>query len=304
MRKIFVLLLVLILNESACADIRVTVSIFPVYDWTREITKDSSVDVALLMKKGIDLHNYQPSVSDIVRISESDIFIYIGGESDEWVEDALKNVTNENQIAINLLEILGNAAKLETQLEGMQEDHAHEHEHESELDEHIWLSLRNAGILCRYIVAKLSEIDPSHKKIYSQNLARYIKSLDELDKKYSDMINHSARKILLFADRFPFRYLADDYGLKCFAAFSGCSAETEASFETIKFLAEKTDEFNLPCVINIDGTRHNIARTVIASTKAKNQKILVLNSMQSGDPGVSYLQVMSENLEILKEALN
>lgn len=264
MRKIFVLLLVLILNESACADIRVTVSIFPVYDWTREITKDSGVDVALLMKKGVDLHNYQPSVSDIVRISESDIFIYIGGESDEWVEDALKNVTNKNQIAINLLEILGNAAKIETQLEGMQEDHEHEHEHESELDEHIWLSLRNAGILCRYIAAKLSEIDPSHKKIYSQNLARYIKSLDELDKKYSDMINHSARKILLFADRFPFRYLADDYGLKCFAAFSGCSAETEASFETIKFLAEKTDEFNLPCVINIDGTRHNIARTVIA----------------------------------------
>ncbi|MBQ7561315.1 MAG: zinc ABC transporter substrate-binding protein [Synergistaceae bacterium] len=304
MRKIFVLLLVLILNESACADIRVTVSIFPVYDWTREIAKDSGVDVALLMKKGVDLHNYQPSVSDIVRISESDIFIYIGGESDEWVEDALKNVTNKNQIAINLLEILGNAAKIETQLEGMQEDHEHEHEHESELDEHIWLSLRNAGILCRHIAAKLSEIDPSHKKIYSQNLARYIKSLDELDKKYSDMINHSARKILLFADRFPFRYLADDYGLKCYAAFSGCSAETEASFETIKFLAEKTDEFNLPCVIDIDGTRHNIARTVIASTKAKNQKILVLNSMQSGDPRVSYLQIMAENLEILKEALN
>ena len=260
--------------------LNITASIFPIYDWVREISKGSDVKVSLLLDKGIDLHSYNPTVNDIIEIARSDVFIYVGGESDEWAHDALKNVTNDKQIAINLIEILGSNVKLEEELEGMQLDHDDE---EAEADEHIWLSLRNAEIICRYICEKLTE----------------------LDSEYQEVINSSARKILLFGDRFPFRYLADDYGLKCYAAFSGCSAESEASFETVKFLAEKVDELNLPCVITIEGTRHKIAQTVINSTKAKDQKIFVLNSMQSATHDeASYLSIMRANLEVLKSALN
>ena len=359
MRKLFIALMLSLFMAASChaKALTITATIFPVYDWVREITKGTDANIKLLLDNGVDLHSYNPSVDDIVRISTCDVFIYVGGESDEWVKDALRNVTNKNQIVINLLDVLGNAVKEEEITEGMQHEHhheheqeqheheqhkheyekpehkpehghkqlehghvreqqehhhehvQHEHEHESESDEHIWLSLRNAEIICRYISDKLSEIDGEHKEIYASNTSAYIRRLSELDMKYDTVIDKSARKILLFADRFPFRYMTDDYGLKYYAAFSGCSAESEASFETVKFLAEKTDEFNLPCVITIDGTKYKIAETVIANTKTKNQKILVLDSMQSKTSndiknGASYLSVMERNLEVLKAALN
>ena len=190
------------------------------------------------------------------------------------------------------------------------QQHHHEHEHkdydeEAEVDEHVGLSLRNAEINYRYICEKLSELDQEHKEIFAANTSRYLQKLSELDKEYQEVINSSARKILLFGDRFPFRYLADDYGLKCYAAFSGCSAESEASFETVKFLAEKVNELNLPCVLMLEGTRHKIAQTVIASTRDKSQKIFVMNSMQSvTQDEASYLSIMRANLEVLKLALN
>ena len=334
MRKLLFALTISFFMAASChaKALNITATIFPVYDWVREITKGSDSDIKLLLDNGVDLHSYNPSVDDIVRISTCDVFIYVGGESDEWVKDALRNVTNKNQIAINLLEVPGDSVRKEEILEGMQHEHEHgheynehghvreqqehhhehvqhEHEHESESDEHVWLSLRNAEIICRYISDKLSEIDHEHKEIYALNTSAYIQRLSELDRKYHEVIDSSAGKILLVADRFPFRYMTDDYGLKYYAAFSGCSAESEASFETVKFLAEKTDEFNLPCVITIDGTKHKIAETVIANTKTKNQKILVLDSMQSKTSndiknGASYLSVMERNLEVLKAALN
>ena len=392
MRKLFIALMLSFFMAASChaKALTITATIFPVYDWVREITKGTDANIKLLLDNGVDLHSYNPSVDDIVRISTCDVFIYVGGESYEWVKDALKNVTNKNQIVINLLDVMGDAVKEEEITEGMQHEHEHEHEqleheheyeqhehheheqreheyehghedehheqheqgneqheheyeqhepkpehereynehghedeqqehhhehvqheheHESESDEHVWLSLRNAEIICIYISDKLSEIDPEHKEIYALNTSAYIERLSELDRKYHDVIDSSSGKILLFADRFPFRYMTDDYGLKYYAAFSGCSAESEASFETVKFLAEKTDEFNLPCVITIDGTKHKIAETVIANTKMKNQKILVLDSMQSATlndikNGVSYLSVMESNLEVLKAALN
>lgn len=283
--------------------LNVTASIFPIYDWVREISKGSDVKVSLLLNKGIDLHSYNPTVDDVIEISRSDVFIYVGGESDEWAHDVLKNVTNKKQLAINLIEILGSNVKLEEEFEGMQSAH---HDDETEVDEHVWLSLRNAEIICRYICEKLTEqLDPKHREIYAANTSRYLQKLSELDSEYQEVINSSARKILLFGDRFPFRYLADDYGLKCYAAFSGCSAESEATFETVKFLAGKVDELNLPCVITIEGTRHKIAQTIINSTKAKDQKIFVLNSMQSAiQDEASYLSIMRANLEVLKSALN
>ena len=307
------LLLCFVFTGSGFAgDFHVVAAIFPIYDWIHEISAGSGLKVTLLLDNGVDLHSYLPSVQDIVRISEADMFVYVGGESDNWVHDALKNTVNKNQITVNLLQVLGEAVKHDELVEGMEHKHheheEHEHEHE-ELDEHVWLSLRNAEKICRHIAEKLSRLDNEHSQLFSDNLAAYLEKLSALDNAYEAAINYSARKTLLFADRFPFRYLADDYALKYYAAFSGCSAETEASFHTVKFLAEKVDELHLPCVITIEGTHHKIAQTVIASTSAKKQNVLVLNSMQSTTlrdvlGGASYLAIMAANLDVLKEALN
>ena len=312
MKKILLtVLLSVFMAEASYGSVEVVATIFPVYDWVKEISKGSDVNINLLLDSGVDLHSFQPAVDDMVKIAKCDVFVYVGGESDEWVEDSLKNVVNKNQVSINLLKILGDKVKSEEIVEGMEHEHEHhehehEHEHESESDEHIWLSLRNAEIICKYIAEKLSELDENNKEIYSQNCSEYVKKLSELDSEYDEVIDKSMRKILLFADRFPFRYMSDDYGLKYYAAFSGCSAETEASFETVMFLSNKVDELKLPYVLTIDGTKHKIAETVISNTKSKNQKILVLDSMQSTtlNNNTSYLEIMQKNLETLKTVLN
>lgn len=281
--------------------------------------KVKNVEVTMLLDNGVDLHSYQPTINDIAKISDCDMFIYVGGESDGWVNDALKNAKNDKMKVINLLEVLGDSVKTEELIEGMQEeehDHHHDneeiteekHEHEEEKDEHVWLSLKNAKILCKVIADNLSEIDPENKDIYSANVSVYIEKLSALDEEYKKMVNGSNRKIVLFGDRFPFRYLVDDYGLDYYAAFVGCSAETEASFETVSFLSKKTDELKLPCVLTIEGANHKIAETVIANTYAKNQKVLTMDSMQSTTSsdvknGITYISVMEKNLDILREAL-
>ena len=312
MKRIFTVLALFLIaiSFSACGSekpaqdgkIKVVATIFPVYDWTREIIgENKEFDLMLLMDKGIDLHSFQPSAEDMLKVSECDVFIYVGGESDEWVDNALKNATNKDMIVVNLMEVLGNKVKPEEHIEGMEEHH--EHEKESENDEHIWLSLKNAQILCDAINDTLSKVAPSKADTLKKNCAAYKEKLVALDQKYRAALSAAQGKTLLFGDRFPFRYLADDYGLKYFAAFAGCSAETEASFQTISFLAGKVNELNLPCVMTIEGSEKKIAETIIANTAAKNQKILVLNSMQGKIDGETYLSVMEKNLEVLREAL-
>lgn len=312
MKKFFILLALLLTTASfsACGSeksvqdgkIKVVATIFPVYDWTREIIgEDKNFDLTLLMDKGVDLHSFQPSAEDMLKVSECDVFIYVRGESDKWVSDALKNATNKNMVVVNLMDVLGDKVKPEEHVEGMEEDH--EHEEEIENDEHIWLSLKNAQILCDAITEALSKVAPAQADTLKKNSAAYKEKLAALDQKYRDTLATAQGKTLLFGDRFPFRYLADDYGLKYFAAFAGCSAETEASFQTIKFLASKVDKLNLPCVMTIEDANHKIAETIIANTAAKNQKILVLNSMQGKVDGETYLSVMGKNLEVLREAL-
>ena len=308
-------------NEAATKNDKLSIvaTIFPEYDWVNEILGDKvkNVEVTMLLDNGVDLHSYQPTINDIAKISDCDMFIYVGGESDGWVNDALKNAKNDKMKVINLLEVLGDSVKTEELIEGMQEEehyHHHEeiteekHEHEEEKDEHVWLSLKNAKILCKVIADNLSEIDPENKDIYSANVSAYIEKLSSLDEEYKKMVNGSNRKIVLFGDRFPFRYLVDDYGLDYYAAFVGCSAETEASFETVAFLSKKTDELKLPCVLTIEGANHKIAETIIANTYAKNQKVLTMDSMQSTTSsdvknGITYISVMEKNLDILREAL-
>ena len=285
----------------------VVVTIFPEYDWVREILGENPGDVqlTLLLDNGVDLHSFQPTARDILTISDCDVFIYVGGESDAWVKDALSEAANENMIVIDLLDALGDAIKEEEEVEGMEE---HEHEHEAEYDDHVWLSLRNASVLCGEIEKALESIDPANQETYRKNLASYQEKLSQLDEKYAQAVASASGRTLLFGDRFPFRYLVDDYGLNYYAAFSGCSAETEASFDTILFLASKTDELSLPAVLRIEGANHRIAETIVENTAEKNQEVLVLDSMQSATSkdvqnGVTYLSIMEKNLEVLKQAL-
>ena len=473
--------------------LKIVTTIFPEYDWVREVLGDQAEndELTMLLDNGVDLHSYQPTADDIVKISDCDLFIYVGGESDGWVDDALKNATNKNMKVIDLLEVLGDSVKAEEVVEGMQEtehdhghDHSkevstfeddevqdrslsdwagdwqsaypfaldgtlddafaamaeegemtadeyktyyqngyktditnidiegdhieftyedgkkvgsdykyvgyyiqnwstgtkaamyrfeaadkdsgapvyiefndhmieptaaehfrirmsnesfdaivdpenswptffpadmtgeeicehmegHDHEHEEEADEHVWLSLKNAEVLVNAISKSLQELDPDNKDTYAANSDAYVKKLAALDADYQAAVDAASNKTVLFGDRFPFRYLVDDYGLNYYAAFVGCSAETEASFETISFLAKKVDELKLPCVLTIEGAQHKIAETIVQNTAEKNQKVLTMDSMQSTTSkdvknGTTYLSVMEKNLSVLKETL-
>jgi zinc transport system substrate-binding protein len=305
---------------------QVVTTIFPEYDWVMNILGENpaGVEVTMLLDSGVDLHSYQPTADDILKISTCDLFIYVGGESDEWVDDALQEATNKDMIVINLLDVLGDSVKEEEVVEGMQEEeHDHdyeegdehdedEHEYEDgevEYDEHVWLSLKNASVLVQKISDAIQTIDQDHADTYKTNTSAYIEKLNTLDAQYQEAVDGASFHTLLFGDRFPFRYFVDDYGLDYYAAFVGCSAETEASFETITFLAGKVDELSLPAVMTIEGTDHRIAETIVQNTQSKNQQILTMDSMQSTTArdvqnGTTYLSVMETNLSVLKNALN
>ena len=304
-------------KNASSGTVKIVTDIFPVYDWVREITKNSTakIDLTLLLDNGVDLHSYQPSVADVAKIAECSLFVYVGGESEEWMDDACKEIKNKNSVVLKLLDSLGDAAKEEEVVEGMEGEHEHEsadeHHHdedEAEYDEHIWLSLKNAKVLCNTIAEKIAEIDPKNAQTYRANAAAYNAKLSSLDAQYQKTVDAASKKTVLFGDRFPFRYLVDDYGLSYYAAFVGCSAETEASFKTILFLAKKVDELGIPAVLTIEKSDGKIAKTIIKNTKAKNQKILTLDSMQSTTSndvkkGVTYLSIMEKNADVLKSAL-
>ena len=289
--------------------ISIVCTIFPQYDWVRQILGDNvgDMELTLLLHNSVDLHSYQPTVDDIISITTCDLIVFVGGESDKWVSDALKSANNPDTIIVNLLETLGNTAKIEEIQEGMDEGDATDDDG-PEYDEHVWLSLRNAEIFCSAITDALISLDVENAADYEKNLAAYIAEISALDARYGAAINAASNKTLLFGDRFPFRYLLDDYGLSYYAAFPGCSAETEASFQTIIFLAKKADELNLDTIVVTESADQSIAISIINNTEAGNQQILVLDAMQSvtsGDlqNGVTYLSIMESNLNILKDAI-
>ncbi len=300
-------------TNTGTGKIKIVTTIFPIYNWVKEIVGDNeNVELTMLLDKGVDLHSFQPTADDIVKISACDMFIYVGGESDEWVEDALKEATNKNQVSVNLLNVLGSSVKEEEVKEGMEAEHEeegeHEHEEEPEYDEHVWLSIKNAKVLCEKISAELCKLDATNKEAYQSNTTAYTAKLDSLDKEYEAAVKNAGVKTVLFGDRFPFRYLVDDYGLDYYAAFVGCSAESEASFETIVFLAKKVDELGLKAICQIESSDGKIAKTIRDNTNSKNQEILTLDSLQSttgeqAKSGKTYLSAMQSNLEILKNAL-
>lgn len=328
MKKLLAIIFTLASLTALNAKPKVIASIFPAYDWAKEIIGTNDVDLSLLMDNGSDLHSYQPTVRDIAKISTADIFIYVGGESDEWVKDALKNVSNQNLMIVNMVKLLGDRAKNEELKEGMEDSHhqedlhnhsqnnlAHHHdkdehnnEHQDEIDEHVWLSLKNAQMITTAIAYALSLVDPKNSASYQANLSAYVKKLYDLDLAYIKMVASSSKKTLVFGDRFPFRYLLDDYGIDYYAAFAGCSAETEASFKTVAFLSNKSDELNLNNICVIENSDRKIAQTLIANSKNKNRGIIMLDSMQSTTSkdiknGANYLSIMEKNLASLREAL-
>lgn len=291
--------------------LQIVATIFPEYDWVMDVLGSNPVgaEVTMLLDNGVDLHSYQPTADDILKISSCDMFLYVGGESDEWVEDALKEAMNKDMVVINLLDVLGDSVKEEEVVEGMQEEKESEEEEETiEYDEHVWLSLHNASVFVEKIAEELGRMDVDHAEFYQTNAENYVEKLSVLDKQYQETVSKASVPTILFGDRFPFRYLADDYHLSYYAAFVGCSAETEASFETITFLAKKVDELSLHGVMTMEGTDHRIAETIIQNTNLKNQKIFTLDSMQSTTTkdiqnGTTYLSIMEKNLSVLQEAL-
>ena len=485
-------------SPAASKSYNVVCTIFPEYDWVKEIIGEhaNNVNLTYLLDSGIDLHNYQPTADDIMKITSCDMFVYVGGESDKWVEDTLKQANNKNMKVINLIDVLGDSAKVEELKEGMQEsehehghehnadfddddvtdrtlsewngswqstyplllygsldevwehkvedddtmtaedykkkyttayetdvvtinikapeveyvttektikadydycgfyirtkddgskqvrykfekksgddnaakyivfsdhniepsepehfhlysgndgfdalveegthfptyyptslsaddiveemtggekhDHDHEHEEgEEEYDEHVWLSVKNAKVLCAEIEKNLEAIDPANASDYKANLDSYVAKLSDLDNSFQTLVDGSSVKTLVFGDRFPFRYFVDDYGLDYYAAFIGCSAESEASFETIKFLSDKIKELDCDTVFTLENSNKDIADSIITNSGKKNVKTAELNSLQSIsksdiNSGASYISLMQKNYDVLADAM-
>lgn len=289
-------------------------TVCPEYDWLVNILGDAKGEcrIKLLLDGSADMHSYQPTAEDLAEIASCDLLIYVGGESDKWLEDAVKGSVNENLKTVKLLDCLENRALEEEIVEGMQQKPlAGGHEHgdgEKEYDEHIWLSVKNAELSVLAISDAVCELMPEKRDMLKANTEDYLKSLKELDDRYAEAVSSGEFDTLLFADRFPFRYMTSDYGIKYYAAFSGCSADAEAGFKTVVFLADRLAEEKLPAVIVLENSDKELAESVIEVSEREGVDILVLDSMQSGTGSEagndgSYISVMEDNLEIIKKAL-
>jgi zinc transport system substrate-binding protein len=280
--------------------INVTTTIFPPYDFVRQIAGDR-VNLTMLLPPGAESHSFEPSPKDIITIQNSDIFIYIGGESEEWIDRILDSVNTDK---MEILALLDTVDPVEEEIvEGMQEEEGEEEE--TAYDEHVWTSPRNAVLIVRAITELLCEADEDNAASYRQNAAAYIGLLDELDAAFAEVAAGARRDTIVFADRFPFRYFADAYGLTYFAAFPGCSTETEPSASTVAFLIDKIRAENIPVVFHIELSNERMADTVSEETGAKK---LLLHSCHNitkrdFDSGLGYLEIMRRNVETLKEAL-
>ena len=295
--------------------IKIVCASFPEYDWTRQIVGEENdhIQLTLIADNGMDIHNYQPSVEDMVEIDDCDLLIYNGGTSEQWIEDAVADNEKKPRM-ISMMELLEEDVVEEEIVDGMEEEEDHDHDEETdhatddiEYDEHVWLSLKHAQKMVNEIAQAVMEMDTGQSAVYEANKNAYVEKIKGLDASYETVVQEAGTKILLFGDRFPFRYLTEDYGLTYYAAFPGCSAETEASFETIIFLAEKIDEYKLPCILTIDGSDKSIAESIQNNVNGE-AVIKEMNSLQAVSQaqiaeGITYLSVMEENLEVLKEAL-
>lgn len=290
-------------ENSKSDELNIVCTTFPQYDFVKNIL-GTEEGLTLLLSDGGDLHSYEPTAQDIIKISSSDIFVYTGGTSDQWVEGVLESANNSNLKTVSLMELVETYE--EEYVAGMEREHNHGTENHGNEDEHVWLSLKNAASITDQLCEIICEADSENADKYKSNAQDYINELDRLDSEYQNTVNTGVRKTLLFADRFPFRYLIEDYSLEYYAAFAGCSSESEASFQTMAFLIDKTKELNLPVILTIDGSDGSIAKTVCEASGAKTAMLDSCQSVSLTDiaNGTTYIGIMENNLEILREALN
>lgn len=312
-KKLLILLSALTLLLAGCGQkqssqkLQIVAAIFPEYDWVRQIVgDDDSVELTLLVDDGVDPHSFQPAVSDMVTAANCDLLIYGGGESDQWLTKL--EATNPNRETLVLLPLLGAQAHQEEVVEGMEAHEEDEPEGDAEMDEHVWLSLRNASFFCQAITDALCDLNPGKADEYRASLAAYQQQLNALDVQYQQAVSAASQHTIVVCDRFPFRYLVEDYGLSYYAAFPGCSAETGASFETVVFLSNKVKELNLGALLVTEGSDGRLARTVAENAGNEQMPVLALNSMQSVSAEqaktLRYLSVMTDNLTVLQQALS
>lgn len=309
MKKILTIIisLLILITLTGCktykddGKLTILTSNFPSCDFARAITKNvPNTSVEMLLKPGTEMHNYEPTPKDIIKISKSDIFIYVGGESDEWINDLLDSIDTKKVKIIKLMDLV-DIVEEET-VEGMQEE---EEEEAKEYDEHVWTSPRNAIKIINSLKDEIIKLDENNIHLYEDNSTKYISELELIDREIRNIVDNSSRKELIFADRFPFRYFVDEYNLKYYAAFPGCSSETEASSKTISFLINKVKEDNIPVILTIEFSNKKIANTISNETGAI---VLELNSAhniseEDFNNGKTYLDIMRDNVNTLMEAL-
>lgn len=323
-------------DAPADGKIRIVTTIFPPYDFVRAISGGGELaHVTMLLKPGEEIHSYEPTPLDIRRIRECDLFLYTGGENDVWVERILENMGEEKPETLRLVDLTETVE--EEHVEGMMEerghDHDHDHEHESEeagydheaedhesehthggdsskagheeADEHVWTSPVKAAEITAAIAEKMAEIDPENAENYRRNAEGYTEKILELDAKYREIVKNAERRTIVFGDRFPVRYFAEEYGLEYFAAFAGCSSDSEPSASTLAFLIDKVREEKIPVVFTIEFSNGNIARAICESTGAVARTFDTCHNVtkEQMENGETYVSLMTKNLEAVREAL-
>ena len=307
-------------KEIDNSKLKVVTTIFPIYDFTRNIAVDN-VNLQMIIKPGIEIHSFNTTPADVIDIQNADVFIYIGGESEAWAEKIVSSMNTNGKKIIRLMDYV--KALDEEIVEGMEHDIDHNHEeeanheehenhieeshtHEGVYDEHIWTSPKNAQLMVTAICNALSEIDANNADIYKTNADKYNQELTVLDKEIRNAVNSSKRKNIVFGDRFPFRYLAEEYGLEYRAPFTGCSSQVDASPKTIAYLMNYIKDNKIPYLYYIELSNEKIANTLIEQTGAEKLKLHSGQnvSKEEFDSGVTYLSIMRDNLESLKKGLN
>lgn len=306
-------------QDPADGRLSVVTTIFPQFDFARQInggTADGRARIRMLLRPGEEIHSYEPTPADIRDIMACDLFIYVGGENDVWVEEILSSMGEEGPRTLRLMDMVD--VYEEEALEGMQEEKGHDHEegidheedheegHDHEEDEHVWTSPVNAALITEAIAEAMEEEDPENAAFYGENTAAYLEKISGLDEAFRDLTEKAGRKTLVFGDRFPFRYFAEEYGLTCFAAFPGCSAESEPSAATLAFLIGKVREEKIPLVFSIEFSNGNIARAICEAAGAEPARFYSCHNVTADqmEEGVTWLSMMEDNLEVLERALN
>ncbi len=290
------------ISEKDSGKLSVITTNFALYDFAKQLGGEY-VDVTLLIKPGTEIHSYEPTAADMVAINESDVFLYIGGESEGWLENVISSLDTDNIISLALIDTVETSA---TEHEHDEHDAEHSDEHEHEYDEHIWTSPKNAIIMCENISEAFCKADDAHKVEFDSLLSEYKTQLEELDYTFTEIINSSQCKYIAVGDRFPFIYFAKDYGLEYCAAYEGCSSDSEVSIETMTQMTQVIKEQNLPVVFYIEMSNMQIAQTLSDETGAKT---MLLHSCQNVTDdemknGETYISLMTQNADNLREALN